>query len=253
MQVHFVTWAKFVFEAVLVAGPVVMGVLSSPKFSVLPWAGTALNGAAGFTLLGWALSRGCGWLLTRRRRTISREHSEDVSASLRALHSTVRSGDDLAATRTHLLTCITRTTGRVAPRDDAEIFACLLRPEEGKLVLGEFSHFRQGRVPSASIPLDAKDGAPKAFRDRKMNYEPDITRAAEPTAFDGKRYRCILSFPLVEDEVCVGVVSIDSTAAHHFDGHLEEIAAQVDPFIEALHLHLTLAARGSRRRGRAPR
>lgn len=253
VQVHFVTWARIAFEGLLVGGPVAMGLLSFPTFAGLAWAGKGLVWAAGSAIAGWAGTKGCGWLLTRRRRTIDVEHSEDVSASLRALHAAVREGDDAPATRTHLLSCVTRTTGRVAPHGDAELFACLLRPEGTELVLCEYSKFRQGRVPSARIPLDAKDGAAKAYRDRKMNYVPDTSHAEEPATFDGKRYRCILSFPLIEGDVCVGVVSVDSTAPHHFDGHLEDIATHVRPFIEALHLHVMLAGRSSRRRSKVAR
>jgi putative methionine-R-sulfoxide reductase with GAF domain len=250
MHVHFVSWVGILAELLLVGGPVVMGLLSIPAISGLAWAAKASMWAAVLTGVGWLGTKGAAWLRARRRRRIDVEHSADVSASLRALQGVVLKTEDPVVIRKHILSCITRTAARVCPRSDADLFACLLRPEGTALKMMEYTDFRGGRVPSATIAFDAKDGAAKSYRDGKMSYVADTASAEDAAAFVGKSYRCILSFPLLENGSCVGVVSIDSTIPNHFDDHLAEIGAHVLPFVEILHLNVSLAERAPRRRAK---
>lgn len=243
VQVHFVTWVTVGGELVWTLATISMGLLSFPAFSGAAPNATAMLGAAAAAFLGWSGHRGGGWLLRRRRRSIDVDRSADVSASIRSLHAVVREGHDPVETRKHLLTCITRATASACPDDEAELFACLLRVDSGALKLVAYSNFRGGRVPSATLDLDTADGAACAYREQQMNYVADTTLAANPASFARKAYRCILSFPLLEGATCVGVVAIDSTKPNHFDGHLEELDSQLRPFIEVLHLNLSLAER----------
>lgn len=248
VQIHVVSWIAVGGEFVGTVATIAMGLLSFPAFSGETPNATAMLVAAAAAFLGWGAHRGGGWILQRRRRSIDVDRSADVCASIRSLHAVVRDGHDPVEMRKHLLTCITDAAAMACPDDDAELFACLLCPTDVALDLVAYSNFRGGRIPSASLDLNTVDGAACAYRERQMNYIADTARSADPSAFTRKAYRCILSFPLVEGATCVGVVAIDSTKPNHFDGHLEELDAQLRPFIEVLHLNLSLAARGAQKR-----
>lgn len=237
-------------DALAVLGPLVSSVAGFGAWSSESWARWVVLGGAAAGGVGWGAGRAFRALLHRRGTAVRIEHSDDIGAGLRAVVGHLMKPGDAGATRTHLLTRIAATAARTCPRPDAQIVAAFLVANGDSLHVREFSSYRRNRIPSASIPFDCADGAASAYRSGGPAYVADTRLAAQPDAFAGKTYRCILALPVMLGDRCVGVVSIDSTEPGHFDGRIEEIASHVDPFLGCLAL-LEWAAGGRGVAGRA--
>ncbi len=201
--------------------------------------GWALWLGVGGALVGSALNQGAGWVLARGRETMDRQHSNRITAALRAVRGARGRHAELRSVREQLLRCIADTARSTAASPDAEVLACLLEPVDQALVVTAYSAFRNNSLPSGAIPLDEPEGAARAFRERKPTAIANVHEGPHRSRFDGKRYKSLLAFPLLADGECVGVVAVDSTLAGHFRPDADEVAVHLLPLVEVLLETLT--------------
>jgi len=202
------------------------------------WSAPVLLGSGGLWILGVVLKDGGDWIKAHTAERLDRRQSALQSAALRAVldHLGGRLGDTGTAVAA-ILKGLVETAQAVVPVGDAQLTCCLLRREQDALLVGAYSDFRGPKYPSGAIALDsAVIGAVEACQTGEIAYVADTQASEHAASFLGKRYRCILAFPLMDGPLCRGVVSLDSTRPHHFDDHLDELDTHLRPIVGALHL-----------------
>lgn len=220
-------------------GPLVGGLSAMKAVAEQGWDGRLLLGGTLLALGGSAVNQGANWLAEKGLRRIDYDHSKRVTAGLRALRSLLGGqGGDASRFHDHILRCIKETAQGVCPTPDASVLCCLLRPAGAGLTVVAYSDYRGEKVPSADIPLVEPEGAAKAYRELQTNYLPDVQVSPHAPCFKGKPYRAMLAIPVMHEGTCLGVVSLDSTRAGHFDDRVDEIAVHTFPFIEILAFSL---------------
>ncbi len=224
-------------------GPLVGGLSAWKAVAEQGWDGRLLLGGTLLALGGSALNQGANWLAEKGRRGIDFDHSKRVTAGLRALRARMNGGGgDPSRFHDHIMRCVKETVLGVCPTPDASLLCCLLRPSGAGLTVVAYSDFRGEKVPSADIPFTEPEGAAKAYRERATNYLPDVQSSPNALCFKGKPYRAMLAIPVMHEGACLGVVSLDSTRAGHFDDRVDEIAVHAYPFIEILAFSLRMDA-----------
>jgi hypothetical protein len=234
-------------------GPLLGGLSAWKWTSERGWDAWRLLGGTALALTGSAVNQGANWLAERGRSKLDYDHSKKVTAGLRALRALMDADrGDYSRFHDQIVRCIKETAAGVCPTPDAALMCCLLRPSSDPspvLKVVAYSDFRGDKVPAADIPLDEPEGAAHALRDRAMRYVADVQVGAHAHCFKGKPYRAILAIPVMHEGACLGVVSLDSTRAGHFDGRIDEIAAHALPFIEMLAFSLRHDGRAEVRHG----
>lgn len=217
-------------------GPVAVGLVTwDPTMGFV--AGAIYCVGLGVSFFGPLVNQGAAYLDDTSRQRLERESSFRVSAAISLLREVQAGEFDGDQYRQQLLREIAETVTAVAPDREARILACLLLERSGSLELVSWSDHREGRIPSASLPLSTEFGAGLTYRTSKTQYLPDV-RNVEASSFEGKSYRAILSIPVRLGPRTLGVVSVDSTAAGHFDTVLVDLEVHVRPFVELIGLSL---------------
>ena len=189
--------------------------------------------AAGLVLMGvgFLFEKGAAYVRADGEDKLDTRTALLLSAALRATHASDAKQMETAIqpVLSHVVSLAQHVCGT-----NGELFAVLLVPSSGAeaLHVRAYSSFRGDHAPEASIPMDGQTpGAAEAARTLSVQYIADNSKNP---AFEGKEYRCMLSFPLVRRDQCNGVISLDSTLPGHFDGHLEELDALVRPLVEVV-------------------
>ena len=214
------------------AGPLFVGfVTMDPKMSLM----SALVYASGLgaSFLGPLLNQGAASIEQTTRRKLTHDHSFNLTAAISLLREVQSERFDGVRFQHQILKEIASTVMTVARSSGAKVLACLLVKDGEQLELIGWSDHREGRIPSASIPLAAEVGAALTFRTGKTQHVPDV-REVDGEDFTGKAYRSVLTFPVKVQDRVVGVVAVDSTEAHHFDHWLVDLDVHVRPFVELI-------------------
>lgn len=213
-------------------GPIVGGLSQWKAVAGVGWDGRLIWAGVCLSIVGTALNQGASWAIARGREKLDRQHSNRLTAALRAIRDERRRGNGLRPVQEQLLRCIAETARNLGPTPDAEVVACLLAERGAALEVVAYSSFRSGSFPSARIPLDEPEGAARAYRESKISCIADVRVGPASARFEGKRYRSIVAFPLLHGTVRLGVIAVDSTVAGHFRPEDDEIVAHLLPFIE---------------------
>ncbi|MEO8844578.1 MAG: GAF domain-containing protein [Kofleriaceae bacterium] len=72
-----------------------------------------------------------------------------------------------------------------------------------------------------------------AFESRSAQMTGNLQEAIPSTPLD-KKYKSILTLPIIFRDEVVGVVSIDSEEKYHFDGYFEELPTHLGPYVQLL-------------------
>ncbi|MDP2313816.1 MAG: hypothetical protein Q8P41_12985 [Pseudomonadota bacterium] len=122
-------------DALVVLRPVVMGIFALPTFALKAWGPWVVGGSAAAACIGFVGSKASVWRDGMSRRKIDIDHSDDITASLGALHRVLLDRDDPTKMRQLLLGSVASTVNRVCPERGAHVFAGLLLPQGEHLVL----------------------------------------------------------------------------------------------------------------------
>lgn len=214
--------------------PLIGGLSQWKVIAAAGWDGRLLLVGIAGSLFGAALNQGAGWVLAQGRERLDRQHSNRITAALRAVRQARGKADELRSVQEQLLRCIAETARATAGRPETEVVACLLLPRSDKLVVTAYSGFRNNSVPSAEIPLDEPEGASRAYREGRVVVAPDVHDGPHRERFAGKPYRSLLAFPMVVDGACIGIMAVDSTTSKHFREDNDEVVVHLHPFVEVL-------------------
>lgn len=115
-------------------------------------------------------------------------------------------------------------------RSGGSIFSNLLVSEgEEMVVVARDAQFREspGRAPKNST------AAFRTFGSGTVQIVGDLYEEFPETPL-GKRYRSIVTIPVKLGRTTIGVVSIDSAHAYHFDGQDEDLVKELYPYVAML-------------------
>jgi hypothetical protein len=117
------------------------------------------------------------------------------------------------------------------------IFVNLLVRRDEKVVVIARSDMSR-KVPKIYTPQQCSV-AWQVFTTGTAHFTSDVHLEADAEDVADKKYRAILALPVKLENHVLGVISIDSEAAYHFDDYFEELELLLRPFVQLLAIALT--------------